>query len=371
MPLLFERNDITRVHADAIVNAANESLLGGGGVDGAIHAAAGPELLEECRRLGGCETGQAKITGGYRLPCRYVIHTVGPVWRGGRNGERELLTACYRNSLALARSVGCETVAFPLISAGVYGYPRDEAVRVAVSAITEFLKTEDMTVTLVFYSGSDLRPLQPLYGRIKTYIDDIYDHGVSCEAAEEAADDSPADMSSLEDGMYERRTLARNAPAQAGAPRRRKRDQFAGTHRAFPGLHGAYQDIRPASEPPDLEAMLGEMDPGFSEALLRLIDERGMSDAECYHRANIDRRLFSKIRSNPDYRPSRQTAMAFCVALRLTFSEAQALPKRAGYAFSRSSRSDIVVEYCLRTGQYDINAINQVLFALDLPLLGS
>ena len=326
MPFEIVRNDLTKMAVDAIVNAANPTLLGGGGVDGAIHRAAGPQLLAECRTLGGCRTGEAKLTGGYRLPCRYVIHTVGPVWRGGTHGERAQLAACYRNSLALAKAHGCESVAFPLISAGAYGYPKAQAMQAAVETIAAFLMENDMTVYLVVFARDAFELGGKLFHEVKAYIDDVYVDEHTDAAWERMRRQNLAD----ECAMYE----------------------------------------CPVEETASLNDLLEQVDEGFSQTLLRMIDEKHMTDAECYKRANIDRRLFSKIRNNPDYRPGKPTVLAFAIALRLTLAETRALLERAGFALSHSSKLDIVVEYCIRTGHYDVIEINQILFELDLPLLG-
>lgn len=151
MPLIMLQGDITKMKVDAIVNAAKPSLLGGGGVDGCIHQAAGPELLVECQALGGCATGSAKITNAYSLPCKYIVHTVGPIWKGGTYGEHEKLASCYLTSLALMEEKGCKTVAFSLISAGAYGYPKEQAIQIAVDSIQEFLREHEMTVYLIFF----------------------------------------------------------------------------------------------------------------------------------------------------------------------------------------------------------------------------
>lgn len=329
MPLIIVRNDITKMPVDAIVNAAKESLLGGGGVDGCIHRAAGPELLQECRTLGGCRTGEAKITGAYRLPCKYVIHTVGPVWNGGEYGEREQLASCYRTSLALAKEHCCETVAFPLISSGIFGYPKDQALRVAVDTIGEFLLHNDMTVYIVIFSRTAYQISSKLFADIAEYVDDHY-----VDAHTDSQRERLRRMSVLES-----RTLSADA---AAAPM------------AVGGL----------------DSLLAHLDAGFSETLLKLIDRSGKKDAEVYKKANVDRKLFSKIRNNPDYKPSKATAIAFAIALELSLPETRDLIARAGYALSPSSKFDVIIEYFIMQRDYDIFKINEVLFAFDQSLLG-
>ena len=296
MPLQLVRNDITDMKVDAIVNAANETLLGGGGVDGAIHRTAGPKLLHECRTLGGCRIGQAKITRGYRLPAKYVIHTVGPVWQGGGHGERELLISAYRSSLELAVKYHCESVAFPLISSGVYGYPKDQVLRVAVDTIGDFLLQHDLTVYLVIFDRASYTIGGKLFANIAAYIDDRY--------VEEHSD-------LLLEQNRRAQFLARSLPLfesdAAVAP-------VAAPSKAVPA---------------SLEDALGQIDESFSQMLLRKIDEKGMTDAQCYKKANIDRKLFSKIRSDIYYKPSKPTALAFAVALELPLAEARDLDRKS------------------------------------------
>ena len=327
MPLYIVRNDITTMKVDAIVAAAGQSLLVSGGVNGAIHRAAGPKLLAACRALGGCPTGSAKITKGYRLPCRYVIHAVGPVWQGGGHDEHALLVSAYRAALELALSHRLRTVAFPLLSSGTYGYPKDQALRTAVDTIGNFLLAHEMTVYLVIFDRASYAISSKLFADIAAYIDDCY--------AEEHAE--PPALQQM---------------------------------RAMQALPCSAPQAAPGAAPPSLREMLGQLDESFSQMLLRKIDEKGMADSECYKRANIDRKLFSKIRSHIHYKPSKPTAMAFAVALELPLAEAHELLQKAGFAFSHACQFDMIVEYCIARGIYDINRINEVLFAFDQPLLG-
>ena len=369
MPFELMRNDITAMKVDAIVNAANRTLLGGGGVDGAIHRVAGPRLLAECRKLGGCEPGEAKITRGWDLPARYVIHTVGPIWQGGQEGEAALLRACYRNSLELALKHRCRSVAFPLISAGAYGYPREEAVSIAAETIRAFLEHHEMHVYLVLFGRTEFLTGKKLFRDVQEYIDDVYAVGHYAPNIQHTRKD-----------LWRRDTLAgleldqelAAAPTSGYQP---DEDIFAAP--AAPCIVEEAGSERPTARKrklmplPSLEELLKRTDEGFSASLLRLIDEKGMTDAQCYKRANVDRKLFSKIRSNPGYKPSKPTVLAFAVALELSLPEASDLLQRAGYALTHSSKFDIILEYFLTHRNYDVYAINEVLFEYDLPLLGS
>lgn len=329
MPLEIVRNDITRMQVDAVVNAANNSLLGGGGVDGAIHRAAGPGLLVECRTLGGCGTGEAKVTGAYDMPCEYIIHTVGPVWRGGMFGEKQLLMSCYRRSLELARDLECKSVAFPLISSGVYGYPKEQALKVATDVIADFLIMHEMRVYIVVFDMDSFRISSELYSDVAQYIDDNY----------------------VEMFPKERRMQPMAMPVKEA-------------------VSCAVREKSESCADMSLDDALNMIDKTFSRMVLRKIDERGMKDSACYKRANMDRKMFSKIRSNPDYSPSKATAVSLAIALRLDITETRELLMKAGYALSNSSKFDIIIEYFITRGQYDIHEINQTLFCFDQVTLG-
>lgn len=334
MPLHIIRNDITRMKVDAIVNAANSSLLGGGGVDGCIHQAAGPELLAECKTLGGCETGSAKITKGYKLPCQYVIHAVGPRWRNGKHGEREKLISCYRVSLELAKEYGCETVAFPLISSGIYGYPKDQALKIAVDTISDFLLENDMTVYIVIFDRKAYQISEKLFSDIAAYIDDTYVDAHTDNRVSRLRQMQMLSQKDVKEALYD-------APLAPGTASTKT-------------LHDA----------------LSQIDESFSEMLLRKIDEKGITDAQCYKKANIDRKLFSKIRSDRLYKPSKPTVLAFAIALELPLNETKDMLMKAGFALSHSNKFDIIIEYFIEHGNYNVFEINEALFAFDQSLLG-
>ncbi len=343
MPIQIVRNDITKIECDAIVNAANTSLLGGGGVDGAIHKAAGKGLLLECMKLGGCKVGQAKLTKAYKLPSKFVIHTVGPKWKGGQKGEKELLESCYRESLRIAIDNNCESVAFPLVSSGVYGYPKDQALRVAVDVISSFLIEYDMLVYIVVFDKSAFQISEKLFADITSYIDDKYV-------------DTHFEFNRTRCDAWGESTLL-------GETRILPDEDFVGMSAPCAQSVATLKAI-------SLEDAVNQIDESFSQMLLRKIDEKGLTDAECYKKANVDRKLFSKIRSDVHYKPSKPTTIAFAVALELSLEETKDMLMKAGFALSRSNKFDIIIEYFISNNNYNVFEINEALFAFDQSLLG-
>lgn len=333
MPFKIIRNDITKVQADAIVNTTNTRLRCGSGVCGAIFNCAGKiKLQKECDKIGGCDVGKAVITKGYNLPAKYIIHTVGPIWQGGNNGEEELLYNCYNNSLEIARDKKFESIAFPLISSGVYGYPKDKALSVAMLAISNFLMEHDMTIYLVVFDKSAVSISEKLFNSIIEYIDDNYV-------------DKHDRRRQLEYPMY---------------------GSFFEEN-----LTQIDKMMMPCeSEGRSLYNLIDNVDETFSQMLLRLIDEKDKTDVEIYKKANIDRKLFSKIKSNIDYSPSKRTAIAFAIALELSLDETKDLLIKAGFALSHSSKFDIIIEYFIADGNYNIFEINEALFSFEQSLLG-
>lgn len=342
MPFAIVRQDITKMKVDAIVNAANTDLQMGGGVCGAIFKAAGTAQLQAaCDKLAPIKTGEAVITPGFNLPAKNVVHAAGPVYRHWSKEQNEqYLNASYTNALKRAVENNCESIAFPLISSGMYGYQKDEALQVAISAIQNFLKDHDLDVTLVVFDKSAFTISRELLGAIESYIDEHY----------------------IETHQIKRR-------------------QLLDVERK--SIFEAYEDVRkfnvPLIEdtltpsvgaPAPLDDLVGDLDEPFSATLLRLIDAKGKTDVEIYKRANLDRKLFSKIRTGKGYIPSKRTAVALAVALELSLDETDDLLARAGYALSHSQKFDVIVEYFIVSRKYDIFEINEVLFKYDQPLLG-
>ena len=383
MPLEIIRNDITKVRADAIVNTANPAVAVGDGVDSAIYAAAGRDkLLAERAKIGELRPGECAVTPAFDLPARYIIHTVGPAWEGGGSGEIETVAKCYRGSLEKARELECESVAFPLISAGTYGFPKDVALKTAVSEISGFLFANDMTVYLVVYDRKAFEVSGKAFSEVKSYIDEadvrVRQHrrpepGSSLNSRSISFDEGFESFEAAERSYLPDEPL-RSAPMGGGMPcpplEKKKRRV------------GILPSIRPTRKPDktegperksdrDIEDIIKDKDESFQQYLFRIIDRKGLTDPEVYKKANIDRKHFSKIRSNPDYNPSKKTALALAVALELNMDETRDLLLKAGMALTRSSTFDIIMEYCIDHKVYDIYEINCILFKFGQPTLGA
>lgn len=356
MPLSIVRQDITKMPVDVIVNAANTALQMGGGVCGAIFAAAGAGKLQEaCDKLAPIKTGEAVITPGFALPAKYIIHTAGPVYsRFKKEESRKLLRSAYMESLKLAERERCESIAFPLISSGIYGYPKDEALEVARLAIREFLSCHEMQVYLVIFDRSAFVLGKALLGSVESYIDENYAR---------AHDDRQSRklLQAERTALWE--TTSREAEVLESVP-----EEMSAQAPAAMAMPAA---IPMMSRGQNLNDLIGNLDEPFSDALLKLIDAKGRTDVEVYKKANLDRKLFSKIRTGKGYTPKKPTILALAIALELTLPETDELLKRAGYALSHASKFDVIIEYFIIHRKYDIFEINEVLFKYDQPLLGA
>ena len=338
MPFEIVRNDITKIKADAVVNSANPHVFIGHGVDSAIHTAAGTELFEARKAIGDIPVGSAVATPAFNLNAKYVIHTVGPIWRGGTEHEIERVKECYKNALKVALEKKCSSIAFPLISTGTYGFPKPKALQIAISVISEFMLLHDMKVFLVVYDRTSYSLSEKLFTAVTEFIDDnyiqehlkYYQNHLRRQELNICEDEAFAPIIQ-EDELYESKALKSER---------------------------------------SLDDLMDELDESFSQSLLRLIDEKGKTDVETYKKANVDRKLFSKIRSNKEYKPSKVTSLAFAIALELNLDETKDLIGRAGFALTHSTKFDVIIEYFIKQENYNVYEINEVLFAFDQVLLG-
>ena len=357
MPFQIIRNDITKVKADAIVNTANPKPQIGRGTDSAIYAAAGVEKLLAARSaIGEIPPGQAASTDAFNLSAKYIIHTVGPAWEDGSHGERDILRSCYEKSLALAAELKCKSIAFPLIATGVYGFPKDEALNIALAEIGKFLLTHEMKVILVVFDRTALELSQQLVGDIEQYIDEHSAHQI--REAEYSGDYASS---------VRLRERARVDEPIEGHSRKKpsKADEVTSNELSQPT--SLLQSVVGKS----LDDVLGGKKESFQQRLFKLIDASGLTDVTVYKKANIDRKVFSRIRCKPDYKPTKKTAVAFAIALELDLPTTLDLLSRAELAFSPSNKFDLIVAYFISNGIYDIFKINATLFTYGQPTLGT
>lgn len=412
MPFQIIRDDITRVCADAIVDTANPETRWGAGTDAAIYRAAGEkELLAARKKIGKLAPGEAAVTPAFRLRAKYIIHTVGPAWQDGKHGETETLASCYRKSLALAEQLGCRSIAFPLVATGVYGFPKDLALETALSVIKDHLKNSDIEVILVVFERESLQIASGLETRIEAYIDEKY---VARRTIEEygGAPNTEAFARRRQQRRQNGSNYAESVPLVPGGPdetdsRGSARDERFRT-KSLPRAAREPEELdgwdtasdesflaepfgaafvrendtaalpkkrkkRPGSSigrQKSLEDAVNHLGESFQARLFRMIDERKMTDAAVYKRANIDRKLFSKIRCHEDYVPTKKTIVALAIALRLNLDETKDLLASAGLALTNNSKFDVIISFCIENGIYDIFEVNALLFRFEQPILG-
>lgn len=409
MSFKIVRNDITKIKADAIVNTANPEPIYSAGTDSAVYIAAGAEkLLEERKKIGRIAEGDVAVTPAFDLDAKYIFHTVGPIWQGGDYGEKETVSRCYLNCLNKAKELELESIAFPLLATGTYGFPKADALLIATSVFSSFLAENELEITLVVFDNESFALSDKIFAGVDQFIDEnyvdektseeySYEHlvgaagamacaaagaaGPAAEPAEYIADEcaeEPAEIRDEEEALELRRARRRELIERDRKERRGLfglRNKATTAECAAPPVAAEDGDrnrsTAKAAAPRSLEDVVKNVSETWQENLLRMITEKGYTDTEVYKRANVDRKLFSKIRSNKDYQPKKNTAVAFALALRLNLDETKDFLMRAGYAFSPSSKFDLIIEYSIDHGVYDLMLINCALFDHDQPLLGA
>ena len=331
MPIKIIRQDITKMDCDAIVNPTDSHFSHGGGIDETVHKSAGGKLYTECIKNGFLSVGNAIITDSFLLPCKYVIHTVGPRWNGGNENEEVKLISCYKEVLRLAKENNCTSLAIPLISSGTLGFPKDKVIKIAINEISSFLLDNEMLVYIVVYDKTSYSISEKLFSDVESYIENKYS-GYSLRSRRRIQDDEIC----------------------------------------YPLFAESVSESKSSCDfEMCLEDLFDNMDKGFAETLFGYIDKKGLTDVECYKRANVDKKTFSKIKCNKDYRPSKITAVSFAIALRLNLEETKHLLNTVGMSLSRSSKFDVIIEYFITTGNYkDIFDVNETLYQFDQVGLG-
>ena len=367
MPFRIVRNDITKVKADAIVNTANPEPRYASGTDAAIYKVAGAEeLLAERKKIGRIAPGEAAVTAAFQLPVKYIIHTVGPAWIDGKHGEFDILRSCYRKSLLLADQLGCESIAFPLIATGIYGFPKDQALDIALSVIREHLESSDINVTLVVFGRSSYQLASGLTEQVEEYIDENY-------VADQTIEEYGGSIDGISNARRRRKLWEREKYLGSVMMNQAEPEMLQDAEEAeeqFTAMEAAPPYPAPAAKKPSLEDVVNNLGESFQARLLRMIDERGMTDPEVYKRANVDRKLFSKIRCSEDYIPKKKTIVALAIALRLNLDDTKDLLASAGLMLTSNSKADVIVSFCIENGIYDIYEVNALLFKFHQPILG-